>query len=46
MQNDVKEEVTQSFFIIDDQQKVFLLKNEDNIKYQVKKVIDFSRHNN
>lgn len=40
----MKEGVTQSFFVIDDQQKIYFLKNEDNVRFEVKKVIDFSRH--
>ena len=45
IQNDMKEGVTQSLFIMDDGQKITLLKNEDNVKFTTKKVIDFSLHN-
>ena len=36
--------VTQSLFIMDDQQKIYLLKNQDNVRFTVNKVIDFSHH--
>ncbi len=29
---------------MDDQQKIYLLKNEDNVRFNCIKVIDFSRH--
>lgn len=29
---------------MDDQQKIYLIQNEDNVRYVCKKVIDFSRH--
>ena len=45
IQNDVEEGATQSLFIVDDQQKIYLLRNEDHVKFSVKKTIDFSRHN-
>ena len=30
---------------MDDQQKITLLKNEDNVRFTTKKIIDFSHHN-
>ena len=42
--NDLEEEVAQSFFVMDYQQKIYFLKNEDNVHFVCKKVIDFSRH--
>lgn len=30
---------------MDDHQKIYLLQNNDNIRFVVTKVIDFSRHN-
>ena len=45
IQNDIKKTVTQSLYIMDDEQKIYLLRNEDNVRYEIKKVIDFSNHN-
>lgn len=46
IQNDLENEgVTQSLYLMDDQQKIYKLVNEDGIRFEVKKVIDFSRHN-
>ena len=45
IENDLEDGVTQSMFIMDDQQKIHLLKNENNVRYTVKKTIDFSPHN-
>ena len=44
IQNDLEEEVTQSLFIMDDQQKIFHIKNEDNVRFACTNVIDFSHH--
>lgn len=44
IQNDVDEVVPQSLYIMDDQQKIFHIKNEDNVRFAVSKVIDFSHH--
>ena len=43
IQNDLKE-VPQSLFILDDHQKIILLKNEDNVRFEVSKVFDISHH--
>ena len=40
----MKEGVTQSFIIMDNTQKIYLVKNEDNVRFEIKKVIDFSHH--
>ena len=33
IQNDMREGVKQSLFIMDNSQKIYLLKNEDNVKF-------------
>lgn len=43
--NDADQEVTNSLYIIDDQQKIYLLSNENEVRFNVKKMIDFSSHN-
>ena len=40
-----EEACIQSMFIMDDSQKIYLLQNEDNVRFRQKKIIDFSRHN-
>ena len=44
IQNDFNANAKQSIFIMDDSQKIYLLKNEDGVKFFVKKVIDFTKH--
>ena len=36
--------MSQSLLILDDQQKIYLLNNEENVRFSVIKVIDFSHH--
>ena len=43
--NDAIEEVTQRLYILDDQQKIYLLSNEEEVRFTAKKTIDFSNHN-
>ena len=45
IQNDIVEGVTQSLIVVNDQQKIYLLVNDDNVRFVTKKVIDFSHHN-
>ena len=43
--NDFDDEYcTQSLYIMDDMQKIYLLRNEDGIRFQLKKTLDFSHH--
>ena len=42
MQEDL---VQQSLFILDNHQKIILLRNDDGFKFYVKKMIDYSHHN-
>ena len=43
IQNDMKEEnCTQSLYIMDDQQKIYLLQNDDDVSFKVSEVFDFS----
>ena len=44
IENDIEEGVTQSLFVMDDQQKIYLLRNEDDVRFTVKHTIDFSSH--
>lgn len=44
MENDTEEVCTQRLFIMDDSQKIYHLENADNIRFDVKQVIDFSPH--
>ena len=44
IQNDLEDFVPQSFFLMDDQQKIYHVKNEDNVRYICTEVIDFSHH--
>ena len=46
IQNDIDndEVVAESLYIMDDQQKIYLVKNEDGVRFNVKKVIDFAPH--
>ena len=44
IQDDTTFDVTQSLFIMDDKQKIFHLLNEDGIRFDLKKIIDFSHH--
>ena len=43
--NDAEEEVTNSLYILDDQCKIYLLSNEEEVRFTVKKMVDFSKHN-
>ena len=45
MADDIEEGCAQSLIVMDDQQKIFYLVNENNIRFEVKKIIDFSPHN-
>ena len=46
--NDLDEEATenqlQSMYIMDDQQKIYHIKNPDGVRFETIKVIDFSHH--
>ena len=45
IQNDLKEgTATQSLFIMDGEQKIYWITNEDSVRFNVKKIIDFSPH--
>ena len=44
MENDMEEGCKQRLFIMDDSQKIYHLENADNIRFEVKQVIDFSPH--
>ena len=43
--DDIEEGCVQSIIVMDDQQKIFFLVNENNIRFEVKKIVDFSPHN-
>ena len=45
IENDLDEGAKQSLFVMDDQQKIYLLRNDLDDKFVAKKVIDFSHHN-
>ena len=44
IQNDMDDDVPQSLFVMDDSQKIYWIKNEDAVKFVIKKIIDFSHH--
>ena len=42
IQNDLNDSVTQSLFVMNDQQKIYLIRNEDDLVFVCTKIIDFS----
>ena len=45
IENDLNEDARQSLFVMDDQQKIYLLRNDLDDKFVLKRTIDFSHHN-
>ena len=45
MRNDKEQGQEQSLIIMDDQQKIYLIVNENNFRYELKRIIDFAPHN-
>lgn len=45
MRNDKEEGQEQSLIVMDDQQKIYFVVNENNIRYELKRTIDFAPHN-
>ena len=45
IQNDLTEQVKQSLYVMDDQQKIYLLQTNDLSEFEITRTIDFSHHN-